>query len=61
MGRHRSRHSRLKKINRIKNIIKLINFVQYDISLNERIRKKIDIELTVQTLEYTKLTNNKIN
>lgn len=42
-----------------RNIIDLITLCRYDLSLNDDIRKAINLKLTIETLEYIKLTHNK--
>lgn len=51
----------MKKINKVKNITELLHLVRHDISLNDKIRQKIDLELTTDTLEHTKITYDKTN
>lgn len=51
----------MKKLNKIKHMTELINLARHDISLNNKIRKKIEIELTTKTLDYTKITFDKTN
>lgn len=48
-----------KKIQKVEHATKVVNLMWHNISLNDRIRIKIDIELTAETLEYTKITYDK--
>lgn len=48
-----------KKANKVKHIIELTNLVRHDCSLNDKICKQIDIELTVAMLGFTKMNHMK--
>lgn len=49
-----------KKIRRVEHITKLVNLAWHNVSLNDKIKAKIDIDLTVATLGYTKITYDKV-
>lgn len=49
----------IKKINEIRVYTELVNLVRHGITLNDRIREKIDLKLTAETLGYTKITYKK--
>lgn len=44
-----------KKFIKAKYIIELTNLVRHNCSLNDKIYKQIDVELTVQTMSFTKI------
>lgn len=51
----------IKKVNKLKHMVELTNLAQHDISLNNKIRAKIDINLTSKMLGHTKIMYNKTN
>lgn len=48
-----------RKIKRVEHMTRLVNLTRHDASLNDNIRKKIDIELMAETLGYIKITYDK--